>query len=50
MTQAATLVSRLPALLSRTRFYYGWVVVGLAALALMLVHFSNPEIPGPVGG
>lgn len=26
------------------------VVVGLAALALMLVHFSNPEAPGPVGG
>ena len=26
------------------------VIVGLAALALMLVHFSNPEIPGPVGG
>jgi len=35
MTQAATLVSRLPALLSRTRFYYGWVVVGLAALAMV---------------
>jgi len=28
----------------------GVVVVGLAALALMLVHFSNPGIPGPVGG
>ena len=26
------------------------VIVGLAALALMLVHFSNPEISGPVGG
>ncbi|NBT13403.1 MAG: hypothetical protein EBS56_07460, partial [Planctomycetia bacterium] len=26
------------------------VVIGLAALALMLVHFSNPGIPGPVGG
>ncbi|MGB8852414.1 MAG: DUF202 domain-containing protein [Pirellulales bacterium] len=26
------------------------VIVGLAALALMLVHFSNPEAPGPVGG
>jgi len=35
MTQAAALFSRLPALLSRTRFYYGWVVVGLAALAMV---------------
>ncbi len=26
------------------------IIVGLAALALMLVHFSNPSIPGPVGG
>ena len=26
------------------------IVVGLAALALMLVHFSSPEVPGPVGG
>jgi putative membrane protein len=26
------------------------IIVGLAALALMLVHFSNPEVPGPVGG
>ncbi len=26
------------------------VIVGLAALALMLVHFSSPEISGPVGG
>ena len=38
MTQTAALFSRLPALLSRTRFYYGWVVVGLAALA-MVGHF-----------
>ena len=35
MTQTAALFSRLPALLSRTRFYYGWVVVGLAALAMV---------------
>jgi putative membrane protein len=28
----------------------GLVVIGLAALALMLVHFSNPEAPRPVGG
>ena len=26
------------------------VVVGLTALALMLVHFSNPHAAGPVGG
>jgi len=26
------------------------VVIGLAALALMLVHFANPATPGPVGG
>ncbi|NBW95661.1 MAG: DUF202 domain-containing protein [Planctomycetia bacterium] len=26
------------------------VIVGLAALALMLVHFSNPGIQGPLGG
>lgn len=26
------------------------VVVGLAALALMLVHFASPALPGPVGG
>jgi MFS family permease len=35
MTQDAALFSRLPALLSRTRFYYGWVMVGLAALAMV---------------
>jgi putative membrane protein len=26
------------------------VIIGIAALALMLVHFSAPEIPGPLGG
>lgn len=26
------------------------VVIGLAALALMLVHFSSPDIPAPLGG
>lgn len=35
MTLPATLPSKLPALLARTRFYYGWVVVGLAALAMV---------------
>ena len=35
MTQDAALFSRVPALLSRTRFYYGWVMVGLAALAMV---------------
>ena len=26
------------------------VIIGIAALALMLVHFSAPEIPDPLGG
>lgn len=35
MTLPAALPSKLPALLGRTRFYYGWVIVGLAALAMV---------------
>ncbi|MBL9199107.1 MAG: MFS transporter, partial [Opitutaceae bacterium] len=35
MTLPAALPSKLPALLARTRFYYGWIVVGLAALAMV---------------
>lgn len=35
MTLPAALPSKLPALLARSRFYYGWVIVGLAALAMV---------------
>ncbi len=35
MTLPAALPSKLPALLGRARFYYGWVIVGLAALAMV---------------
>lgn len=35
MTNQAAIFPRLPAALSRARFYYGWVIVGLAALAMV---------------
>lgn len=35
MTLPAALPAKLPALLSRTRFYYGWVIVALAAAAMV---------------
>lgn len=35
MTQQSALQPRLPALLSRAPFYYGWVIMGLAALAMV---------------
>lgn len=35
MTQNAAELSRLPAVFARTRFYYGWVMVGVAALAMV---------------
>ena len=35
MTLPAALPSKVPALLARSRFYYGWVIVGLAALAMV---------------
>jgi MFS family permease len=35
MTHQATLLPKIPALLARAPFYYGWVVMGLAALAMV---------------
>ncbi len=35
MTQQSALQPRLPALLARAPFYYGWVIMGLAALAMV---------------
>ncbi|MDP3069148.1 MAG: MFS transporter [Opitutaceae bacterium] len=35
MTLPAAFPTKLPALLGRTRFYYGWVVVALAAVAMV---------------
>ena len=35
MTIPAALPSKLPALLARTRFYYGWVIMVLAAAAMV---------------
>jgi MFS family permease len=35
MTLPAALPSKFPALIARSRFYYGWVIVGLAALAMV---------------
>lgn len=35
MTQGVATLSRLPAVFTRTRFYYGWVMVGVAALAMV---------------
>ena len=35
MTHQAAIFPRLPGALSRARFYYGWVIVGLAALAMV---------------
>lgn len=35
MTQQSALRPRLPALLARAPFYYGWVIMGLAALAMV---------------
>ena len=35
MTRSSVLPAKLPALLSRTRFYYGWVIMVLAAAAMV---------------
>ena len=35
MTHQATLLPKIPAMLARAPFYYGWVVLGLAALAMV---------------
>jgi MFS family permease len=35
MTHQATLLPKIPAILARAPFYYGWVVLGLAALAMV---------------
>ncbi len=35
MTLPAALPAKVPAVLARSRFYYGWVIVGLAALAMV---------------